>query len=227
VFLRRALYGMRKSAREARATELLEDFGLSRAAGRKFGGYSKGMKRRLTIAAGIMHEPKILFLDEPTTGLDVESARHIRSLLAGLHRTGTTILLTTHYIDEAERLCGRVAFLVKGKIIRVDTVEKLLEPVAGRHVVRLVCADAVAGHMDALAGAFPEYGFEALDAGSVRVESGAAVRVGPLVRFLEDRGAEVLEARRMRPSLEDVFVRVTGIGAGDVSREKERRGGGA
>ncbi|QLA18592.1 ABC transporter ATP-binding protein [Desulfolutivibrio sulfoxidireducens] len=222
-----ALYGMKKADRQARARDLLEGFGLSRAADRKFGGYSKGMKRRLTIAAGIMHQPGILFLDEPTTGIDVESARHIRSLLAGLHGQGTTILLTTHYIDEAERLCGRVAFLVNGEIIRVDTVEKLLEPVAGRHVVRLVCADAVARHMDALAGAFPEYGFEVLDPGSVRVESGAPVRVGPLVRFLEDQGAEVLEARRVRPSLEDVFVRVTGIGAGDVSREKERRGGGA
>jgi ABC-2 type transport system ATP-binding protein len=222
-----ALYGMKKAARQARARELLETFGLSGAAGRKFGGYSKGMKRRLTIAAGIMHDPRILFLDEPTTGVDVESARHIRSLLAGLHRKGTTILLTTHYIDEAERLCGRVAFLVKGGIVRLDTMDRLLGPVAGRHVVRMVCAGDAARHVDALAGAFPDCGFESLDAGTVRVESAEPVPVGPLVRFLEDVGAEVLEARRMRPSLEDVFVRVTGIGAGALGQEKERRGGAA
>ena len=79
------------------------------------------MKRKLTIAAGMIHEPKILFLDEPTTGLDVASARQLRSHIAALHEAGTTIFLTTHYIEEAERLCDRVAFLVDGKIVREDS----------------------------------------------------------------------------------------------------------
>ena len=99
-----ALYGMKKKEREGRARELLETFGLADEAHRKFAGYSRGMKRKLTIAAGIIHNPPILFLDEPTTGIDVASARQIRQLIAGLHRAGATIFLTTHYIEEAERL---------------------------------------------------------------------------------------------------------------------------
>lgn len=222
-----ALYGMGRRARQARAEELLESFGLAQAGARKFGGYSKGMKRRLTIAAGIMHSPGILFLDEPTTGVDVESARHIRLLLAGLHATGTTILLTTHYIEEAERLCGRVAFLAGGRIIAVDTVEALVAPVLGRHAVQVACAGAVAGFVDGLARAFPDCAFALDGPDALRIEADAPVRVGPVVRFLEDAGAEVLEARRLRPSLEDVFVRVTGIGAADMRREREKPGGGA
>ena len=174
-----------------------------------------------------MHDPGILFLDEPTTGVDVESARSIRSLLAGLHATGTTILLTTHYIEEAERLCGRVAFLAGGRIIAMDTVEALVAPVLGRHAVLVACAGAVSGFAAALAGAFPDCDF-ALDGPDVlRIEADAPVRVGPVVRFLEDAGAEVLEARRLRPSLEDVFVRATGIGAADMRQEREKPGGAA
>ncbi len=99
-----ALYGMHKGERKARARELLETFGLAKAANRKFAGYSRGMKRKLTIAAGIIHNPSILFLDEPTTGIDVASARQIRQIIAGLNSSGTTVFLTTHYIEEAERL---------------------------------------------------------------------------------------------------------------------------
>jgi ABC-2 type transport system ATP-binding protein len=96
---RASLYGIRKGERQERARELLETFGLKDAANRKFGGYSKGMKRKLTIAAGIIHDPRILFLDEPTTGIDVASARQIRQLISDLNAAGTTIFLTTHYIE--------------------------------------------------------------------------------------------------------------------------------
>jgi ABC-2 type transport system ATP-binding protein len=113
-----ALYGLGKAERQKRAKELLDNFGLAQASHRKFGGYSKGMKRKLTIAAGIIHQPEILFLDEPTTGIDVASARQLRQLIADLHRAGTTIFLTTHYIEEAERLCARIAFIVSGRIVQ-------------------------------------------------------------------------------------------------------------
>jgi len=129
-----SLYGMSKHDRAARAKELLDRFGLTQAGGRKFGGYSKGMKRKLTIAAGIIHAPPILFMDEPTTGIDVASARQIRQLIADLNSNGTTIFLTTHYIEEAQRLCGRIAFIVKGRIVRIDTVEDLMRRTDGRHV---------------------------------------------------------------------------------------------
>jgi ABC-2 type transport system ATP-binding protein len=220
-----ALYGMRKAAREARARELLNTFGMADAANRKFGGYSKGMKRKLTIAAGIIHEPSILFLDEPTTGIDVATARQIRQLIAGLHRSGTTILLTTHYIEEAERLCERIAFLVSGRIVRNDTVADLIQPIKGRHMMLLSVSDGGSSLSEALAAAF-DHTFQALPGGQIRVESSESIHVGPLVRFLEDRGIEVTEARRLRPSLEEVFVQVTGLEAEAMRKEKEKAGGG-
>jgi len=221
-----ALYGLGKAERRARAHELLEAFGLAQAADRKFGGYSKGMKRKLTTAAGIIHEPEILFLDEPTTGIDVASARQVRQLIADLNRSGTTIFLTTHYIEEAERLCDRIAFIVSGRIVQSDTVERLVQPIQEKHLMLISCANVVDGLEGKLAASFPDLGFQAVSPGLIRVEANRPVPVGPLVRFLEDAGAEVIEARRMRPSLEDVFVEATGIEAGAMQREKEKQGGG-
>jgi ABC-2 type transport system ATP-binding protein len=221
-----ALYGMRKGEREARARELLETFGLAKAADRKFAGYSRGMKRKLTIAAGIIHKPEILFLDEPTTGIDVGSARQLRQLISDLHRAGTTIFLTTHYIEEAERLCSRIAFIVSGRIIRIDTVEHLVQPVQEKHVVQIACAKMLIGIEKKLSESFPGLGFTIPKNGLIRVEADQPVHVGPLVRLLEDQGSEVSEARRIRPSLEDVFVRITGIEADAMHKEKEKAGGG-
>jgi ABC-2 type transport system ATP-binding protein len=221
-----SLYGMGKAQRQAQARKLLEMFGLNDAANRRFGGYSKGMKRKLTIAAGIIHRPEILFLDEPTTGIDVASARQLRQLIADLHDSGTTVFLTTHYIEEAERLCDRIAFIVSGRIVRIDTVEKLLQPVQTKHVVRIACTNLPNGVQRDLAASFAELDFSIPGHGLVRVEADEPVRVGPIVRFLEEHGAEVTEARRMRPSLEEVFVQLTGIEADVMRKEKERAGGG-
>ncbi len=219
-----ALYGMEKAQRESRARELLERFGLKKAASRKFGGYSKGMKRKLTIAAGMIHSPAILFLDEPTSGIDVASARQIRQFIADLNAGGTTIFLTTHYIEEAERLCRRIAFIVGGHIVRTDTIDNLLRQVAGRHVVQF----AVGHHADTLcriaAEAFPALECIALAEDSLRVVGPEPLRIAPLVRLFEDNGAQVTEARVIRPSLEDVFVDVTGIEADTMKHEREKVG---
>ncbi len=222
-----ALYGMDRRDRRERAGELLERFGLDAAAERKFAGYSKGMKRKLTIAAGIIHSPPILFLDEPTTGIDVASARQIRRLIADLNAAGTTIFLTTHYIEEAERLCGRIAFIVEGRIVRIDAVGNLMRLTEGRHVVRLSVSGGAAGLCEAIAAEMPHLACTTTGDGDIRVESTEPVRVGPLVRLLEDSGAEVFEARRVRESLEDVFVRITGIEAGAMKQEKDRAKAGA
>jgi ABC-2 type transport system ATP-binding protein len=219
-----SLYGINKKNRQSRARDLLEMFGLTQAAGRKFGGYSKGMKRKLTIAAGIIHEPEILFLDEPTTGIDVASARHLRGLIAKLNQSGTTIFLTTHFIEEAERLCSRIAFIVAGRTIRTDTVDNLLEPLQDKHIVQIVCAGKQNGILQKLADSFPDQEFSVPGNGLIRVESDKPVRVGHLVRFLEDHDTEVLEARRIRPSLEEVFVSITGIEADAMSKEKNIKG---
>ena len=177
-----ALYGIGKSRRVDRARKLLDTFDLSKAADRKFGGYSKGMKRKLTIAAGIIHEPEILFLDEPTSGIDVASARQLRQLIADLHDTGTTIFLTTHYIEEAERLCGRIAFIVAGHIVKTDSVANLIQPALRKHVVLFTFANTVNDSHIKLNEAFPELKFTQPGRGTIRVESDEPIRVGPLAR---------------------------------------------
>ncbi len=223
-----ALYGLRKRERRFRARELLERFGLAEAADRKFAGYSRGMKRKLTIAAGIIHGPRILFLDEPTTGIDVASARQIRQLIADLNAGGTTVFLTTHYIEEAERLCGRIAFIVSGRLVRIDTLDNLMRPTEGRHVVQFAVGKGAEELCEAVSGAFLHLQCRTVARDAILVEAREPVRIGPLIRFIEERGAEVSEARKLRPSLEDVFVDITGIAAAVMKqeREKPRRGGG-
>ncbi|MBD3285600.1 ATP-binding cassette domain-containing protein [candidate division WOR-3 bacterium] len=221
-----ALYGMSIKERKQRAQRLLADFGLSKAADRKFATYSKGMKRKLTVAAGIIHRPRILFLDEPTTGIDVASARGLRRLIAELNREGITIFLTTHYIEEAERLCDRIAFIVSGRIVKTDSVAHLLQPLKGRHILEITFSGARASIKQELSREFPGLDFELSKHGIIRVEAGEEIRVGPLVRFLEEQDAEVAEARKVRPSLEEVFIKVTGIEAEAMRAEKEKKGKG-
>ncbi len=224
-----ALYGMRKGERIAKAEGLLETFSLKQAAHRKFKGYSRGMKRKLAIAAGIIHSPAILFLDEPTTGIDVASARQIRQLVADLNEAGTTVFLTTHYIEEAERLCARIAFIVSGKIVQTETVENLLKQTEGRYTVDFSLENMREDTVMACGQSFPDLEITLREKEILRVISGNPVSIGPLVRFFEDRDTEVKEARRIRPSLEDVFVKITGIETGAMKKEKEKggKGGGA
>jgi len=219
-----SLYGILKHERHIRASELLIKFGLNDAAHRRFGTYSKGMKRKLTIAAGIIHRPPVLFLDEPTTGIDVASARQIRQLIADLHRDGTTIFLTTHYIEEAERLCERIAFIVDGKIVKIDSVPNLLEPVLEKKTMILSVSIPARDLLDKLETSFPELSFQTVSDDQIRIESSETIRIGPLLRFIEKNAAEVMEARRIRPSLEDVFVRLTGIELTVMKKEKEKGG---
>jgi ABC-2 type transport system ATP-binding protein len=217
-----ALYGMTGRNREARAHFLLDQFGLSDAAERKFGGYSRGMKRKLTIAAGIIHEPPLLFLDEPTTGIDVAAARQIRQIITNLNASGVTIFMTTHYIEEAERLCRRIAFIVEGSIVQIDTIDNLMRQTGGQHIVEFAVSTGAADICGALSGAFPSLQCQTVSDAAIRITSTEPVRIGPLLRFMEERGAEVSEARKIRPSLEDVFVRITGIEASEMKREREK-----
>ncbi|MBN2537612.1 ABC transporter ATP-binding protein, partial [candidate division WOR-3 bacterium] len=155
--------------------------------------------------------------------IDVQSARQIRQLVADLHRSGTTILLTTHYIEEAERLCSRISFIVQGRVVRTDTVESLLEPVRGRQVLELAVACGAAAGTGLLADADAGTRFTTVGDNLIRAESSRPLAVGPLVRVLEEDNIEVLEARRVRPTLEEVFVETTGLAADALRREKEKK----
>jgi ABC-2 type transport system ATP-binding protein len=119
------LYGVPRAQRKNRSEELLKVFGLYQRKDSPFRTFSRGMKRALTIAAALIHNPEILFLDEPTVGLDVVAARSLRNLIANLHQQRKTIFLTTHYLEEAGLLCDRVAIIAKGRILEIDTPQNL------------------------------------------------------------------------------------------------------
>lgn len=215
-----ALYGLRKREREEKARQLLVEFDLEKVKERPFKAYSKGMKRKLTIAAGIIHEPQILFLDEPTTGIDVESARQIRNLIAGLKKRGTTVFLTTHYIEDAERICDRIAFIVEGTIVKTAAVREIMESAQPEHIVRLELNSNVANFEAELKELFPRYTFET-EKQSCICRSEQPVSLLPVIRYFDEKGVAVYEARSIHPSLEDVFVQITGIEAKKLTMEKE------
>lgn len=216
-----SLYGMGKKEREKRAQELLEQFSLKDAGNRPFKAYSKGMRRKLTIAAGIIHNPKILFLDEPTTGIDVESARQIRSLILDMKERGTTVFLTTHYIEEAERICDRIAFIVNGKIVKTGTVNQLMENAGQEHIIRLTLDDGASEIKNELQDNFPNYIIEVKDENTCFIKSPVKFALSPILQYLDGRGISVFEAKEIRPTLEDVFVKVTGIEARELQKDKE------
>jgi ABC-2 type transport system ATP-binding protein len=216
-----ALYGMRKAQRERRARELLEQFGLAAAGKKPFKAYSKGMKRKLTIAAGIIHDPKILFLDEPTTGIDVESARQIRQLILTLNAKGTTVFLTTHYIEEAERLCSRIGFIVAGKIIKTGTTAGLMAEAQNENIVQFAVENGAAALIETLHAEFPDLMIETSGSANIKFHSPQPLDLMPLMQFFTQHQVLVREAKLIRPSLEEVFVKVTGLGADKLKNEKE------
>ncbi|MHC1745982.1 MAG: ABC transporter ATP-binding protein [Negativicutes bacterium] len=215
-----ALYGMKKPEREKRAKELLEQFGLSNTGKKPFKAYSKGMKRKLTIAAGIIHNPLMLFLDEPSTGIDVESARQIRKLIRELNAHGTTIFLTTHQIYEAEMLCHRVGFIVDGKLVKIGTVEKLINESQMKNAIQFKVDNDISFLKEALEKQLA-VDVDVIDSNTVRIYSAETVQLMPFIKIFTENNVAVYEAKIIKPSLEDVFVKVTGIGIEKMRKEKE------
>ena len=219
-----SLYGLKKQLREDKAKELLEIFKLTEAGNKKFKAYSKGMKRKLTIAAALIHEPEVLFLDEPTTGIDVASVRQIRNLIKVLNEKGTTVFLTTHYIEEAERLCNRVAFINKGEIIKLDTVEKLLDDTKELNTVEVVFEETktdIASILNNLQANFAHITCSKKNETCIKVISEDKLDISPIVNFLANEKLFILEARLLRPSLEEAFVKLTGIEIEQMKKEKK------
>jgi len=203
------LYGVPRDERAPRAEELLARFRLADKRDTPFGKLSRGMKRALTIAAALAHRPALLFLDEPTTGLDVISARNLRQMIAGLRQEGVTVFLTTHYLEEAERLCDRIALLVRGQIVALDTVDGLK--------ARVQEAAAVEVTLDG-----GPNGAETRRVAGGDITSGVRAALAEAER--ENR--RVLAINTVRPTLEDVFVQLTGLSAEVMLAEKGGKGGG-
>jgi ABC-2 type transport system ATP-binding protein len=203
------LYGLPRGERRARADELLERFALAERAESRFGALSGGLKRRLTIAAALVHAPPILFMDEPTVGLDVHSARSLRALIAELRAEGVTIFLTTHLIHEAEALADRVAIIVRGELVAVDTPTALKARYQTENALELRLTTPTPAFAQSLVRSAAIAGVSATgDRLRLTVRSlGEALRdVADATRDL-DVGIE--EIRSVEPSLEDAFVQLT------------------
>jgi ABC-2 type transport system ATP-binding protein len=209
------LYGLKGRAVSARVDELLERFTLTDAAGRQVKGYSGGMRRRLDVALGLVHRPEVLFLDEPTTGLDPEARTAMWEEIARLAgEEGLTILLTTHYLEEADRLAERIAIVDRGRVVVEGTPDSLKGELRGDAVhleLREAVGDAgrtlLRGALVGLPGVHEVH----LDGrrASVRADDGAAA-MPALLAALERAGVGVAAATVARPSLDDVYLRYAG-----------------
>ena len=216
--LQAALHGLGRQERRKRGDELLERVGLSEAADRRVRGYSGGMKRRLDLALALVHRPRILFLDEPTTGLDPQSRSALWAEVSRLARDeGVTVFLTTQYLEEADVLADRVGIIDHGGIVAEDTPENLKSEI-GRPSVE--ATPAKEGQRDAVAKVLRRFGKEIPaqpGAVSVRLDQGAG-DLADVVRALDSEGLKVSNLRLDEPSLDDVFLEKTGRsleGAGD------------
>jgi ABC-2 type transport system ATP-binding protein len=208
--LQGGLHGLSAAERSERGTALLERVGLTEAAERKVGGYSGGMKRRLDLALALIHRPSILFLDEPTTGLDPQSRSALWQEVGRLAREdGVTVFLTTQYLEEADVLADRVAIIDRGQIAATGTPESLKAEI-GRPSVEVVPADR--GQRDRIAAVLARFGAPAAAApgGAAARLDGGARQLAEVVRALDAEGLDVANIELHAPTLDDVFLAKTG-----------------
>ena len=205
-----ALHGLRGPEAKTRAQELLDRVGLPDAADRRVGGYSGGMRRRLDLAMALVHRPQVLFLDEPTTGLDPTSRTALWREVRSLNDDGTTVFLTTQYLEEAEQLADRVGIIAGGSLVAEGTPEALKRRVGEPTLhVDLADADDVPAAREALATLGPLTPCEGPARVAIRAAQGQAA-IPAAVRVLDERDIAVESIEVESPSLDDVFAAVTG-----------------
>jgi ABC-2 type transport system ATP-binding protein len=215
------LYHLGRAKARARAHELLDAFDLADAGDRVVKTYSGGMRRRLDLGGALVANPRVLFLDEPTTGLDPRSRIGLWELLERLVAEGTTVLLTTQYLDEADRLCDRIAVIDQGLVIAEGTPTELKGQVGGERLEIRLCDQA---EQEQALAALDGVGGEraSIEDGSIRVplreRQGAIARA---VRQLDDAGIAIDDLAVVTPTLDDVFMQLTGHAAADVEEAAE------
>jgi ABC-2 type transport system ATP-binding protein len=214
------LRNISKEERKTRAKELLELFDLYDRRNDRVGTFSRGMKKRLMIATTLVYEPEIIFLDEPTTGLDVQSARQIRDLIKKMNKEGATFFLTTHYIEEADQLCQRIAIINKGKIVTMDTPERLKKMVQAENIIEISFNNT---------GDFSEKLKELSRVKNVvRVADKFRLYVEEpsetlplIIDFASHNHLKVTSIVTLKPTLEDAFVSLTCVRPEVMANEKE------
>ena len=210
------------STRDARsrAAGLLERFGLTGTGRRLAGTWSGGMQRKLDVAMGLMHRPRVLFLDEPTTGLDPEARMELWAEIARLARQdGLTVLLTTHYLEEADHLAARLAIVDAGRVVAAGTPDQLKSALSGDMIRAALARQADADRARAVIGAIPGVSAVVAEGAALqaRVADGAAVLPGVLAA-LDAAGIELASVGVARPSLDDVYLHHAGRSFGEADR---------
>jgi ABC-2 type transport system ATP-binding protein len=218
------LHGMRGAEREARIDELLERFGLSEAADRIVRGFSGGMERRLDIALALVHRPRVLFLDEPTTGLDPEVRADMWHEIERLGREeGMTVLLTTHYLEEADRLAAQLAIVDRGKVVATGSPDELKRELSG-DAVQVELDQAELNGARPVLERIPGIGEISVDGRTVRARAEDGARAVPAVlAALDTHGVAVASVTVARPSLDDVYLRYAGRSFGEADAGAENK----
>jgi len=219
------LLGLSRKDARARAGGLLERFELTDAAGRSAKTYSGGMRRRLDLAASLVGRPRVLYLDEPTTGLDPHSRNEVWGMIRQLVTDGTTVLLTTQYLEEADQLAHDIAVIDHGAVIATGTPDEL-KASAGRQVLEVTPASradlgAVAELLEALTGSAPTV---AAESGQVSVQVEGGRTLPEVVRAFDDRSIELAEFALRRASLDEVFLALTGHRAEEETSAEAGKG---
>jgi ABC-2 type transport system ATP-binding protein len=212
LLLQARLYGLTAAAAASRAKELIDIFDLGAFAGRVVRSYSGGQRRRLEVALGIMHHPQVLFLDEPTTGLDPQNRANLWDQVRQLRDNGTTVFLTTHYLDEADQLSDRLAIIDRGRVIAEGTPAQLKQRYSGDTIV--ITPAELPGSLVALEqdlAMAPFIRSAQIQDGSIRLSVTNATRsMAAVFSVLADKGIAVGAASLAQPSLDDVFLHETG-----------------
>jgi len=203
-------YGIKGPALKKRAREVLELTGLLDRSKEPVKRFSGGMKRRLNFACGIVHEPEVLLLDEPTVGVDPQSRVRLLDLVRAQAATGTCVLYTTHYMEEAEALCDRLAIIDHGKVIAIGTLPELRAMVGERDVLRLTGTFRPDLATDALRSVEEVEVVQIDEEGMLLTMAGASRKLPALFAALTETGAEVRETTLTEPSLESLFIKITG-----------------
>lgn len=202
------IHGLDRSVRKARVEALIEMAGLTSRAGDPVGEFSSGMKRRLNLVCGVVHEPDLVLLDEPTVGVDPQSRERIYESLVELAKQGLALLLTTHYLDEAERLCDRIAIMDEGSIIANGSVDELLGHASLERTLEL---ELVRKPREDLGAKLDALGARLVAERSYSIAGAEAMRMLPeLLALVAAEGNDVHELRVHRPNLGDVFLHLTG-----------------
>jgi len=200
------LQGMPTTTRRQRANELLEQFGLGDARQRRLGEFSKGMRQKVALVRAMLHDPRVLFLDEPTSAMDPHSAKQVRDAIAVLRGSGRTIILCTHNLYEAETLSDRIAMIRRGQLIALGTAEQLKRDLLGAPLWHLQLARPLGSAWPYLNG---QLTVESQDELGMRYRASAPEIANPLLlRALHDGGAQVLELSQVPQSLEQVYLKL-------------------